>query len=131
VPAVPKLPGAPPAPHKREILVVSHCSLFYWWPVWAVGFLMFLITAFTGEYMVTVPTGAYAQREGATVPVEAKKKGEAAGEEKRDALIFPKDHHLRPKAGPPEQPRLWMTTNKNLGVFLVAVLLFRCAGSGR
>lgn len=106
-----------------EVVIISHSPLFYWWPVWAVGFLMFLITAFTGEYMVTVPTGAYAQREGATVPVEAKKKGEAAGEEKRDALIFPKDHHLRPKAGPPEQPRLWMTTNKNLGVFFVAVLL--------
>jgi hypothetical protein len=23
----------------QEVIVISHSPLFYWWPVWAVGFL--------------------------------------------------------------------------------------------
>src|ERR1700693_4061414 len=40
---------------RREILIVSHSNLFYWWPVWAIAFLFALITAFTGERVVLVP----------------------------------------------------------------------------
>ena len=77
VPAPAPMPPKPPHEQpKRGIVVISHCSLFYWWPVWAVGFLLFLITAFTGELLVTVPSGTHAKRDGATVPVEGKKKGD-------------------------------------------------------
>lgn len=123
--ATPPAAQKPPLPPQgqREILVVSHCALFYWWPVWAVGFLMWIITAFTGELMVTVPTGSFATRE-ATVKVEAKKGNAPVGEEQRDAIVLAKDHHLRPKQPAlPEQPHLWMSANKNLGVLFVAVLL--------
>lgn len=121
-------PKPPQEQPKRGILVISHCSLFYWWPVWAVGFLMFLITWITGEYMVTVPPGTTAQRD-VTLLVEGKKKGDPMVEEKREAYVLPKDHHLAPIAkpgeplGPPERPHLWMTANKNLGVLFVAVVL--------
>lgn len=110
-------------PQEKKITVVSHCSLFYWWPVWAVSFLMFIITALTGEYMVTVPPKTEARRNVA-VDVEGK-----AAKEDRDVLILPKDAHLEPvvKVGKdlvkPAQPHLWMTANKNLGVFFVAILL--------
>lgn len=35
-------PGNPPAFHQFRIY--SHSSLFYWWPVWVVGYVMALIT---------------------------------------------------------------------------------------
>jgi hypothetical protein len=31
-----------------EVLLVSHSSLFYWWPVWVVGYLMALLTLMYG-----------------------------------------------------------------------------------
>jgi len=33
----------------REVRVYSHSMLFYWWPVWAVGYLMALITRVWGQ----------------------------------------------------------------------------------
>jgi len=33
----------------REVRVFSHSMLFYWWPVWAVGYLLALITRVWGE----------------------------------------------------------------------------------
>src|SRR5262245_10767661 len=115
---------APTPPAKREILVVSHCTLFYWWPVWATGFLMYVITALWGEYMVTVPSDTEARRD---VPIRIE--GKKPGDDRRDAFVLPAKEQLHPKprageaAGLPTQPHLWMTTNKNLGVFFVAVLL--------
>src|SRR5687768_1163108 len=37
------------APHHPQITIVSHSSLFYWWPVWVVGYLMTLFTWSYGE----------------------------------------------------------------------------------
>lgn len=125
---IPPPPKPPQEQPKRGIMVISHCSLFYWWPVWAVGFLMFLITAFTGEFMVTVPSGTIAERD-VTLMVEGKKKGDPMVEEKREGYVLPKGLHVPPisKPGeplrPPERPHLWMSANKNLGVLFVAVIL--------
>jgi len=35
----------------RELRIYSHSSLFYWWPVWFVGFIMALITWLGGHPM--------------------------------------------------------------------------------
>ncbi len=117
----------PPAPIKREIRIVSHCTLFYWWPVWAVGFLMFLITFFEGTRMVTVPPGTTAKFEGATVKVDGKKKGDPQTDEKVDIYELPPPANRLAKdpahKGQPQQPHLHMSNNKNLGVFFVGVLL--------
>src|SRR4051794_36592227 len=108
-----RVPAAPadavPPPRQREIVVISHSGLFYWWPVWTVGFIMFLITAMTGEYMVTAPPQTVA-KEGAKIEGIA---------EPRDAYILPAKAEL-PKDPDnkvlPQQPtRLWMSNNKNLG----------------
>jgi hypothetical protein len=32
-----------------QIILVSHSSLFYWWPVWAVGYLMAFLTLIGGQ----------------------------------------------------------------------------------
>jgi hypothetical protein len=54
--------SAPPAtsegPHR--ITIISHSNLYYWWPVWAFGFLMALITWAEGYVMAVVPQGATA-----------------------------------------------------------------------
>jgi hypothetical protein len=125
--AAPQPPAATPAPaappQKRELRIVSHCTLFYWWPVWAVGFLMALITFITGEYMVTVPPKTTAVIEGVNdrdgkprdayvLPAPDAKSG------KKTFLPDDKEH-----PGQPRQPHLWMSPNKNLGVFFVVVLL--------
>jgi hypothetical protein len=46
-PARPPAPAATPAV-RDAIKLYSHASFFYWWPVWAVGYLMALLTYFKG-----------------------------------------------------------------------------------
>ncbi len=92
--------GAP----KKEILIVSHSPLLYWWPVWAVGFLMAAMTLVWGDHMADVERGTTVE----TVDV----KGEA-----RSALVAPKGKEM-------EKPRLLMTRNTKLGVIFSVVLLF-------
>src|SRR5437868_7790722 len=40
-----------------EIIVYRHTTLFYWWPVWAFGFIMAIITYFSDQHMAIVPAG--------------------------------------------------------------------------
>ena len=44
---------APPEPDKpkihRVLRIYSHSSLFYWWPVWVVGYVMALLTYWAGK----------------------------------------------------------------------------------
>ncbi|MSQ96099.1 MAG: hypothetical protein EXR98_16310 [Gemmataceae bacterium] len=111
----PTAPKPPPDPMKREIRVVSHCTLFYWWPVWGIGFVMWLITMFSGHYMATVPTGTTAIHNAI-----------AKDDTPRDALVVPAKSHLPAEFGNKdrlENPHLHMSNNKNLGVLFVAVLL--------
>ena len=36
-----------------EIIIYSHSSLFYWWPLWALGYLMAILTRLNGE-LITI-----------------------------------------------------------------------------
>lgn len=110
-PNAPSTPSAPTPP--REIRIVSHSSLFYWWPVWAVGFLLALITLFTGDRMAAVPAGSKIY-EDASVTFKT-----AEGESRVDGLAViaaPKGEKLHP-------PKLLISRSKNLGVLFVVVLL--------
>jgi hypothetical protein len=44
-------------PGDREIRIISHSSLFYWWPVWALGFILTIITWYDGTRALHVPSG--------------------------------------------------------------------------
>jgi hypothetical protein len=59
----PRLPGETP-----RFKVISHSSLIYWWPVWAVGFAIAALTYFQGTRLAIVPEGstvtAIADRDG-------------------------------------------------------------------
>jgi hypothetical protein len=53
--ATPAVPARPA--EDKEVTVVSHSNLFYWWPVWAVGFLLGILTYLDGHYLAVVPSG--------------------------------------------------------------------------
>jgi hypothetical protein len=110
----PTPPAAPP--HRRELVIYSHCSLFYWWPVWVAGFIMALVTAFSGQVLAVLPAG--------TKPALDQKLNVDEGEVKRDILYLPKDKHLaKDQKGEARPPRLHVTRSKNVGVLFCTILL--------
>src|SRR5438270_10464059 len=74
--------SAPPATAPQEIVIVSHSNLFYWWPVWALGFILFLLTWLDGHLLAIVPKDTVAASN-RRVEVEPGK------EELRNVLIAP------------------------------------------
>jgi hypothetical protein len=97
-----------------EIRVYGHNNLFYWWPVWAVGFLMAALTYVDGHVMAVVPEGT--QVEQAQV-----KPGDS---QPREVLVPPPGQHLPPqKATEGDQPRLRVAANNSYGVVFVGVIL--------
>jgi hypothetical protein len=108
----PTPPARPPANEDAEELkVISHSNLFYWWPVWAVGFLLSALTAAEDQRLAVVPAGTTVQEVSVhqfdlhlTKPPTASLR-EAAAAAGRDA--FP----------------LFVSANKNYGVLYVVVLL--------
>ena len=32
-----------------QVVIISHSPLFYWWPVWVVGFLMAAVSYWQGD----------------------------------------------------------------------------------
>jgi hypothetical protein len=44
----------------KSLIVYTHSPLLYWWPVWAVGFIMAAWTILENRHMVLVPEGALA-----------------------------------------------------------------------
>lgn len=109
-------PQSPPAANgKREIIIYSHSALFYWWPVWATGFLMAALTWMNGSRMAIVPGKTELVR---GVNVDSEKQTL----KNRDVLLLPeeKEHSLKEEE---LKPHLMMHPSKNLGVLFVVVLL--------
>jgi hypothetical protein len=116
----PAPPAAPAAP--SEITVISHCSLFYWWPVWAVGFLMAFLTYWDNHRMAVVPASTEAfrdvaghlrQKDGRSIEFEFGDKEKP----ERDVLLMPKGSLF-------ETPtKLHTARSKNYGVLFATVLL--------
>jgi hypothetical protein len=59
-------PTAPPArpgqPRVDYVKIVEHSQLFYWWPVWAVGLVLFLLSYMVGGRMAVVPKNTTIER---------------------------------------------------------------------
>jgi hypothetical protein len=121
-------PSAEPAvtiavpPAQREIRVYSHSALFYWWPVWAVGFLMALLTLVDGERMVVVPADTKPVQNARVEYVDHE--GKRVTAEPKDVLIvekgsLPKD----PETDRPFEPHLLMAQSAKPGVLYAVVLL--------
>jgi hypothetical protein len=102
-----------------EIRVISHSNLFYWWPVWFVGFLLALMTFLGGHYMIIVPGDTVALMDAA---VTVDKDGKAISYNNRDVLLLP-DRQMLGAAGTIVQPHLHVANNSGYGVVFATVLL--------
>jgi hypothetical protein len=118
--ATPALPVTNP---DREIVVVSHSNLFYWWPVWAVGYILFLLTYMDGHRMAILPEGSHAAwNQDVTAP---DKTGKMVTEQ-RDILVLPKGERIPPSRSDdskPQDPYLHATKKKSYGVLWTVVLI--------
>jgi hypothetical protein len=134
----------PPArpPEAKEVTVVSHSNLFYWWPVWAVGFLMGILTWFDGHgnYLVVVPQGTegyMVSEEDKTFPVAVPRdtklyrnaegtvkdfEGNSSPIQDRDVLVLPPNVHV-PKGKPQPFEHLHIARSPRYGVIFATVLL--------
>src|SRR4051794_57918 len=76
-PATTTSPPRPPAggggpPGRREIKLVSHSTIFYWWPIWLLGYVFALITYFDDSRFAIVPPGSKLYEVASTNPKQAK-----------------------------------------------------------
>ncbi len=114
-PTTPAPPVATVSDTNREIRVYAHSALFYWWPVWAAGFIMGIMTYIDGGRVAVVP---------AHTKVAVLKDGKAEIDGKmslldgRWVLVAPEGRTLAP-----EDPHLHMASKKNFGVLFSVVLL--------
>jgi hypothetical protein len=118
------------APGPADIKLYSHSVIFYWWPVWLVGFLMAFLTYLDGGRMAVVPPGTEARRDWRVEVAPGRL-------ETRAGLILPAADAGRPAllplaVGPegpagappePEQPHVRMAVNPFLGTWFLLTLL--------
>src|SRR5262245_9065211 len=114
-PATPVPVTVVPDARPTEVIVISHSPLFYWWPVWAVGFLMAGVTFWQGHRVAFVPAGTVAERN-VQVP---------GHQGKRDILITPEGQPLPAESGTEElkQPQLRMAASNGPGIMWAVTLL--------
>jgi hypothetical protein len=103
-----------PASSPKQIVVISHSPIFYWWPVWFVGFLMAAWTYFDGHLMAVVPVGTVA--EGARTV--------GGHDDPRDVLVLPPGARLPLDQATQAvlQPRLRIAASNNPGMIFVTTL---------
>ncbi len=108
----PVTPGMDERP--EQVVIISHSPLFYWWPVWAVGFLMAALTYLRGYQVAFVPPGTVAER-------DVRLKGLDGP---RDVLIAPAGQALPAAPDPDEvkQPRLRMMASNDPGIIWAMTL---------
>jgi hypothetical protein len=104
-----------PDDRPTEVVVISHSPLYYWWPVWAVGFLMAAVSYLQGLQVAFVPPGTLAER---SVQI-------AGQDGPRDVLIAPAGQSLPAATDPDElkQPQLRMAKSNNPGIIWAMTLL--------
>jgi hypothetical protein len=107
-----------------EVIVYRHSHLFYWWPVWLLGFVFSLVTWIGDRHMAIVPAGTEAapNRE-----VEVQKDGQPVLE-RRDVLILAAGKKLptREDANGKEeiaQPTIRIAPHRSIGTIFLFVLL--------
>lgn len=111
--AQPQSPSTTTNASHREITIVSHSTLFYWWPVWAVGFLFGILSLMSGQRVVVVPDGTK-PAENATVKIPDQNETV----EGRRVYIYPAN-----SKDPVSDPRLHISKGKGFGVLFATVLL--------
>src|SRR5262245_60513769 len=85
-------PAPAPSQGPEQITVVSHSNLFYWWPVWFVGFLLGILTLFEPYRLAVLPEGSdpYRSAKGELLLPNGDKKAV----DEMDVVLVPKGKHL-------------------------------------
>jgi hypothetical protein len=99
----PQAPAPPASSSDDTIIIVSHSNLFYWWPVWAVGLILFALTYMDGHLMAIVPADTTIGH----VTVD---------DQEHDTLVLPAGHKA-------VKPHLRITTHKGYAVLWTTVLM--------
>jgi hypothetical protein len=134
-------PPAQEGPH--QITIISHSNLYYWWPVWAFGFVMAVITWAEGYVMAVVPHTAVAYVDATNVKFDT-----SAKNEKGDDVTTHNDvtgpllviqapqaddaaHRGTPVQanGQAENPFIRVSPHRALGVIFVLVLMLVVVGT--
>ncbi len=127
-------------PRTREgpntITIISHSNLYYWWPVWAFGFVMTVVTWAEGYVMAVVPRSAVAYTDVTKGEFETSAKNEKGDvvttpHEIKDSLIIQAPQADDPAHrgvpllddGQVKNPFVHMSPHRALGVIFVVVLL--------
>jgi hypothetical protein len=114
--AQPQSPTPASTASNRQLTIISHSTLFYWWPVWALGFLLGVLSLMWGGRMVIVPA------ETKMVPdaevIGPPKAGEITSYKNRDVLVIPDKEKLSD-----DSLKLHIAKNKNFGVLYATILL--------
>ena len=96
----------------RDITVYSHSMLFYWWPVWFVGYILAALTLWDQHLLMVVPIHAEVK------PIEFK------DEKVRNVITLPdNESFLKDEKGSLIQPTLYVAQSKNYGVIFCLTLL--------
>jgi hypothetical protein len=98
------------------VVIISHSPLLYWWPVWAVGFLMAALSWWQDQRIAFVPPGTVAE-----TGVRLERHNGP-----RDVLIAPEGRPLPAMSETDElqQPRMRMTQSNNPGIIWAMTLCF-------
>jgi len=96
----------------REITVYSHSMLFYWWPVWFVGYILAALTFWDHHLLMVVPIHA-----------EAKSVEFKDGKERNVIMVPDNESLLKDEKGSLIQPTLYVAQSKNYGVIFCLTLL--------
>jgi hypothetical protein len=104
---------------QTQVHIVSHSTMFYWWPVWFAGFVLTLLTFVSDTYMVFVPQETVAFRDATVIVKEGEKTVSYA---KNDVLVVEKGN-LPAEGVHLDQPHLHAAATGTHGVLFALVLL--------
>jgi hypothetical protein len=98
----------------RQVVLISHSSIFFWWPVWLVGFLLAGLTYLDNQLMAVVPVGTVAERQRTVEGHDGP----------RDVLVLPQGQQFRVDRATRAivQPRLRMAASNNPGMIFAVTL---------
>ncbi len=106
---------------KQELKVISHSQLVYWWPVWAVGLLMGVITWMHGTMLAVVPDKTMAGQEvgfNLGKDQEVRVKLDVGAEDIKDRSVL-----FAPKGKTMKTPHQHVANSAGPGVVFLTVLL--------
>src|SRR5262245_48404680 len=112
------------SPDEVEIRIISHSSLFYWWPVWAVALILGLLTYVDRYHMAIVPPETEVLPQAS---VTESKDGKTTTMKDRTVIVLPEKLPDSFKKSVSEKPseliKLHTAHSKSYGVIFVFVLL--------